>query len=61
MVQEGWEAGCQSRGLVSVTLVLDKLNAILIRRKGQWYMDREERQEKDAQALAVGARKSRGS
>ena len=28
---EGWEAGCQSRGLV--TLVLDKLNTILIKKK----------------------------
>ena len=33
MFQEGWEAGCQSRGLVTVTLVLDKLNTILIKKK----------------------------
>lgn len=31
--KNGWEAGCQSRGLVSVTLVLDKLNTILTKKK----------------------------
>ena len=39
--QEGWEAGSQSRGLVSVILILDKLNTI--KKKRTVVFDREEK------------------